>query len=197
MHFNFAETNFKNQMIMEQKTDVIIFEQVENKIITLRDQQVILDSDVAQLYGVETRRVNEAVRNNLDKFPKGYIFQLDNQEFTNLMSKISTSSWGGTRKLPTAFTEKGLYMLATILKSPRATKTTLSIIEAFANLRGLTRNLQAVMATEDKQKRQSIMSKTSSLLSNLIGENLKVDSTETEVELDLALLKVKHKFNRK
>ncbi len=182
---------------MEQKTDVIIFEQVENKIITLRDQQVILDSDVAQLYGVETKQINQAVRNNLDKFPEGYIFEIDNQEFAYLRSKFFTAKFAKTRVNPTAFTEKGLYMLATILKSPRATKTTLSIIEAFANLRGLTRNLQAVMATEDKQKRQSIMSKTSSLLSNLIGENLKVDSTETEVELDLALLKVKHKFNRK
>ncbi|MCQ2369026.1 MAG: ORF6N domain-containing protein [Paludibacteraceae bacterium] len=182
---------------MEQKTDLVLFEQVENKIITLRDQQVILDSDVAQLYGVETRRVNEAVRNNLDKFPQGYIFQLNNQEFINLMSKISTSSWGGVRKLPTAFTEKGLYMLATILKSPRATKTTISIIEAFANLRGFTRNIQAAMATDNKEERKTIISRTSSLLSNLIGENLKVDSTETEVELDLALLKVKHKFKRK
>lgn len=182
---------------MEQQSEMVLFEQVENKIITLRDQQVILDSDVAQLYGVETKQINQAVRNNLDKFPKGYVFQLNSQEFINLKSKIFTSSWGGARKIPTAFTEKGLYMLATILKSPRATKTTLSIIEAFANLRNLTRNVQAVVNTDNKEERKEIMGKTSTILSSLIGDNLKVDSTETEVELDLAILKVRHKFNRK
>ncbi len=182
---------------MKEQDELILFDRVENKIITLRNQQVILDSDVAQLYGVETKQINQAVKNNLDKFPNGYIFEIDNQELEYLRSKIFTAKLSKTRVNPTAFTEKGLYMLATILKSPRATKTTLSIIEAFANLRGFTRNIQAVMSTDDKEKRQSMMSKTNTILSNLIGDNLKVDSTETEVELDLAILKVKHKFNRK
>ncbi|MDR2839920.1 MAG: ORF6N domain-containing protein, partial [Paludibacter sp.] len=108
--------------------ELIKFENVENKIMMLRNQQVILDSDVAELYAVETKRINEAVKNNFDKFPYGYILDLNEYEWENLKSKFSTSSWGGKRKLPNAFTEKGLYMLATILKSAKATETTIAIV---------------------------------------------------------------------
>ena len=108
-------------------SDIIRYSEVEEKILTIRDQQVLLDSSVAELYGVEAREINQAVRNNPDKFPEGYIIALDAEEWENLKSKILTSSWGGKRKLPNAFTEKGLYMLATILKSPRATETTIAI----------------------------------------------------------------------
>ena len=93
---------------------------MEEKIITLRNQQVILDCDVAELYGVATKEINQAVRNNPEKFPEGYIFELDNQELSDLRSKFLTAKFKMTRQLPKAFTEKGLYMLATILKSPKA-----------------------------------------------------------------------------
>jgi hypothetical protein len=100
----------------------LIFNEVERRIITIRNVKVILDSDVADLYGVETKRVNEAVRNNNDKFPDGYLLQLSREEWYDLKSKISTSfGAGGKVKLPVAFTDKGLYMLATILKSNKAT----------------------------------------------------------------------------
>jgi phage regulator Rha-like protein len=92
---------------------------------------VILDSDIAVLYGVETRDINKAVKNNPAKFPEGYIFELDNKEFGDLRWKISTANLAKTRVLPKAFTKKGCYMLATILKSPKATQTTIAIIEAF------------------------------------------------------------------
>ncbi len=110
-------------------TDIIQINNVGNKVLTIRNQAVILDSDVAELYGVETKRINEAVSNNPDKFPQDYILSLDSEEWGNLKSKISTSSWGGKNKLPKAFTEKGLYMLATILKSEKATQTTIEIID--------------------------------------------------------------------
>jgi len=98
--------------------------EVESKIISLRNTKVILDSDVALLYGVETKRVNEAVKNNADKFPNGYIFSLSSDEWSQMKTKFSTSFGpGGKVKLPVAFTEKGLYMLATILKSKKATET--------------------------------------------------------------------------
>jgi len=87
---------------------------VEEKIRTLRGIPVILDSDVAELYGVETREINQAIKNNPEKFPEGYIFQLNRDEWSILKSKFLISSWGGKNKLPKAFTEKGLYMLATI-----------------------------------------------------------------------------------
>jgi hypothetical protein len=89
-------------------TNFISYQQVEDRVLTIRNQNVILDSDVAELYGVETKRINEAVKNNPDKFPTGYILELDAQEWGNLKSKISTSSWGGKNKLPKAFTEKGV-----------------------------------------------------------------------------------------
>lgn len=94
--------------------------EVEEKIILIRDTQVILDSEVAALYGVETKRINEAVKNNPDKFPEGYIIELNEHETENLRSKFSTSNLNMSRVPPKAFTEKGLYMLATILKSPKA-----------------------------------------------------------------------------
>lgn len=89
---------------------------VEEKIILIRNQQVILDCDVAELYGVQTREVNQAVKNNPEKIPEGYVFQLDNQESIVLRSKFLTTNSSKSRQLPKAFTEKGLYMLATILK---------------------------------------------------------------------------------
>ncbi|MDR0941989.1 MAG: ORF6N domain-containing protein [Bacteroidales bacterium] len=103
---------------------------VENKIITLRNQHIILDSDVAELYNVETKHINQAVANNPDKFIDGYIIELNKNEWSNLKSKILTSSWGGKNKLSKAFTEKGLYMLAIILKSKRATETAKDLLDA-------------------------------------------------------------------
>jgi hypothetical protein len=122
--------------------NTVKFSEVKEKIITLRDRYVILDSDVAELYGVETKRVNEAVNNNPDKFPEGYIINLTGAEWKEMKSKISTSlTAGGKVKLPKAFTEKGLYMLATILKSPKATQTTIDIVETFAQIRELSRTV--------------------------------------------------------
>ena len=88
----------------------------------------MLDSNVAGIYGVETKRINEAVKNNPDRFPDGYLLEMTEEESENLKSKFSTSSWGGNRYTPKVFTERGLYMLATILKSEQAVKTTLAII---------------------------------------------------------------------
>jgi len=103
---------------------------------------VILDSDVAELYGVETKRINEVVRNNPEKFPSGYVLILEKKEWDVLKSKISSSIKGGKVKLPKAFTEKGLYMLATILKSERATETTIAIVETFAKFKHTVKKKQ-------------------------------------------------------
>jgi prophage antirepressor-like protein len=96
------------------------FENLKDRIVEVRSQSVLLDADVAKIYGVETKRINEAVKNNPDKFPSGYVIELDKAEWDGLKSKFSTSTKGGKVKLPSAFPEKGLYMLATILKSPQA-----------------------------------------------------------------------------
>lgn len=120
---------------------------VEEKIIELRNIHVIIDSDVADLYDVETKRINEAVSRNPDKFPLGYLIELTQEEWEPLKSQFATSMKGGKIKLPTAFTEKGLYMLATILKSTKATETTLAIIDTFTKVREISRTIKALPTT--------------------------------------------------
>ena len=113
---------------------------IQNKIYAIRGFQVMLDSDLAQLYGVETKRINEAVKNNPDKYPDDFYFEATDDELENLRSKISTSSWGGNRYSPKLFTEQGIYMLATVLKSKVATNITVMIIRTFANMRRLIKS---------------------------------------------------------
>lgn len=113
---------------------------IKDKIHTIRNAQVMLDRDLAELYGVETKRVNEAVKNNADKFPSDFYFELNKDEFEILQSKISTANFAKTRVMPKVFTEQGIYMLATILKSPIATQTSLFIIRAFAQMRQIIAN---------------------------------------------------------
>ena len=102
--------------------NLLPYQEVKEKIIRLRDQDVILDFAVAELYGVETREINQAVKNNPKKFPMGYVLELDKEEFEVLRSKRLIASSPKSRVIPKAFTEKGLYMLATILKSGKATR---------------------------------------------------------------------------
>ena len=94
---------------------IIKIEEIQDLILELRGERVIIDSDVAQLYGAETRDINKAVKNNPNKFPDGYIFEITKEELEDLRWKFSTTKLSKTRVLPKAFTEKGLYMLATIV----------------------------------------------------------------------------------
>ena len=171
--------------------------EVENKIITLRDQQVILDSDVAELYGVQTKEINQAVRNNPEKFPQGYIFQLENQEFKELRSKFLTTKYQKTRQLPKAFTEKGLYMLATILKSPQAVETTIAIVEAYAKLKELSRVIiQIPQQEENSVEQKTLLQRGGQLVEGLLTDVMPVQSSETSFELNLAMFKFKHTVKR-
>lgn len=176
---------------------LIGFEEIEDKIITLRGQKVLLDRDVAALYGVETKRVNEALRNNLDKFPKDYCFTLQVSEKQYLVENFDRFSvLKHSYNEPKAFTEKGLYMLATILKSSRATNATFAIIETFAKLRELSRTLNNLPdASEEQQK--SLLEKSGDLFTDLLDNNLQATDSETTIELNLAVLKVKHTVKRK
>ncbi|MCL2682455.1 MAG: ORF6N domain-containing protein [Bacteroidales bacterium] len=170
--------------------ELINFNDVNTKIITIRNQNVILDSAVAELYGVETKRVNEAIKNNPDKFPNGYIFEVSNQELVDLRSKFSTANLEMTRALPKAFTEKGLYMLATILKSPQATQTTIAIVETFAKLKQLSDNIIALNSMDVEVIEPEIIESTGGLLSELLFSGLPT-SAETSLELNLGLMKLK------
>lgn len=156
----------------------------------------MLDSDVAILYGVETKRVNEAVKNNPDKFPVGYVIELTNSEFKDLRSKFSTTNLTKSRALPKAFTEKGLYMLATILKSNKATQTTIAIVEAFARIKELSRTVLQ-LPTADEAQQKTLMQRTGELMADLLDDEQKVTDSETTIELNLAVLKFKHTVKRK
>lgn len=95
----------------------------------------MLDRDLAEMYGVETKRINEAVKRNLKRFPDDFVFRINHQEFTNLKSQFATSSWGGVRKLPYAFTEQGVAMLAGVLNSDTAVRANIVIMRAFVRMR--------------------------------------------------------------
>lgn len=176
--------------------NIIKFEDVGDKIVTLRGQGVILDFNVAELYGVQTKEINQAVRNNPGKFPKGYVFEIDREEFTELRSKILTANRAMSRVLPKAFTEKGLYMLATILKGDRAVKTTIAIIEAFAKLRELSRTISEMSKSGDKLQQKKLMQRSGEIVDDLFGDDMQTTGTETEIELNFAVLKVKHTVKR-
>jgi len=176
--------------------DMVKFEDVANKVLELRGERVILDSDVAKLYGVQTRDINKAVKNNSDKFPEGYIFELNKVEFEDLRCKFSTAKFAKTRVIPKAFTEKGLYMLATILKSSQATQTTIAIIETYAKLRQLTRKIKELSVTKNKGTQKSLMQKSGGLITEILDDGLKTSGSETTIEINFAVLKLKHTIKK-
>ena len=178
-------------------SDLIKIENLKELIIEIREQTVLLDSNVAEIYGVEVKRINEAVKNNPEKFPDGYILELDKSEWDSLKSKFSTSTKGGKVKLPSAFTEKGLYMLATILKSPQAIQATLSIIETFSKIRELSRSIKELSVVQDKADQKLLMQKSGELIAEIFDEDLQTSDTETSIELNFAVLKFKHTIKKK
>ena len=189
-------------------SNVVKFDNVMNKVVTLRNKQVIVDSDVAELYGVETKRVNEAVKNNPDKFPKGYVIELEISDLRSLRSKFSTANYtistqpalsdiAKLRTAPKAFTEKGLYMLATILKSECATQTTIAIVETFAKLRELTRTISQLTTDPSAANQVALQRRTGGIIDDLLGDELKTTNEETSIELNLAVVKFKHTIKRK
>ena len=146
--------------------DLIINENsIKDKIYTIRNMQVMLDRDLAELYGVETKRINEAVKNNKDKFMDDFYFELNDFEFEFLRSKISTTSFIKTRTNPKVFTEQGIYMLATILKSKVASQVTINLIKTFANMRKLiSQNIALFERFERIENRLTIHDKNFNLL---------------------------------
>ena len=122
---------------MADKKLMLPIERIEKTILLIRDQKVILDADLAKLYGVTTTRLNEQVRRNRKRFPDDFMFQLTKEEFKNLKSHFATSSsgWGGRRKLPLAFTEHGAIMVASILNTQNAIEASIFVVRAFIRLR--------------------------------------------------------------
>ena len=171
---------------------------VDSKIVEIRKSKVLLDSDVAALYGVETKEVNQAVRNNPDKFPKGYIITVKKNEKTELVKNFDRFNSLKHSSVPIkAFTEKGLYMLATILKSPQAARTTLAIIETFTKIRELTRTVGELARTTTREEKKPLVQRSGEIISDILGDSLNVSETETTFEINLAVMNVKHIIKRK
>jgi len=178
--------------------DIIGYEGVEGKILSIRGQSVIVDRDIAELYGVQTREIAQAVKNNPDKFPEGYIIPLDNSEKAELIKNFDRfSTLKHSTVPPTAFTERGLYMLATILKSPAATQTTIAIVETFAKIRDLARTIGQLPEIQDESRQKALMRKSGEILAEVLGDNaLEVSGDETTIEINLAIMKIKHTIKR-
>lgn len=170
---------------------------VRDSIVVIRDLPVIVDADVANLYGVETKRVNEAVRNNPDKFPEDYMFVLSLEELTILRSNFSTTKLSSkSRTLPKVFTEKGLYMLATILKSKNALNVTFAIIETFTQVRNLKRELIDLHKETDSKQQTAKMQHFGKVLSDIVMPDLETSETESTLELNFFIGKIKHTVKR-
>ena len=180
---------------------------VQSRMLTIRNQQVLLDRDVAALYGVETKALNQAVKRNSERFEEGYLFRLNEQEVENWKSQIVTSNLSdgeiaglkmGLRRAPYAFTERGLYMLATVLNSDRAVRATKAIIETYAQVRSMVRDMEAIQTEKAGSPEQaSLLTRAGHKLAGLIGDNLSTESRKTTIELDLALLKITHEVTQR
>lgn len=189
----------KESSIVRQTTELNpkLLADVRDSIVVIRDIPVIADADVANLYEVETKRVNEAVRNNPDKFPEDYMFVLSSEEVAVLRSKISTTKLSSkSRTLPKVFTEKGLYMLATILKSKSALNVTFAIIETFTQVRNLKRELVDLHKETDSEKQVTKMQHFGKVLSDIVMPDLETSETESTLELNFFIGKIKHTVKR-
>ena len=141
------------------------------KIYFIRKQKVMTDQDLAELYGIETRRLNEQVKRNLSRFPEDFMFQLSEHEFNNLKSQIATSSWGGRRKLPFVFTEHGVLMLSSVLNSKQAINVNIQIMRIFTKVRQiLTDNLSVKLEIEEIKKKLQNQDKNIELVFSYLDE---------------------------
>ncbi len=139
---------------MKKETSLVPTETIERKIYLIKGMKVMLDSDLADLYEVPTFRLNEAVKRNIKRFPADFMFQLNKKEFANLTSQFAISSYGGRRYIPYVFTEQGVAMLASILKSERAIQMNIAIVRAFIKLRELLATHKNLVLEIGKIKRE-------------------------------------------
>ena len=170
---------------------------VKSKMIVVRGQSVLIDRDVATLYGVETRALNQAVKRNPGRFPDGYILAMTAEECSR--SQIVTLKGGrgsNIKYLPYAFTERGLYMLATVLKGRRAIDATFAIIETFAKVRSLKRELVELHKEKDRKKQTAKMHHFGEVLADIVMPDLDTVETESSLELNFIIGKIKHTVRR-
>jgi len=191
----------KSKAIAKCKQEIallpISIEDVQDKIIVLNGEPVILDRDVADLYGVQTKEINQAVKNNPEKFPIGYILPVDERDLDELVKNFDRFNiLKHSSVTPNAFTERGLYMMATILRSKQAVLTTLAIIDTFASVKELARTIRELNGAANKEEQKGLLKRSGELIGDIIGNDMATSETETELELNFAVLKVKHTIKR-
>ena len=166
--------------ITEEKNEILILDEqmIRERVHIVRGQKVMLDVDLAEIYGYETKRFNEQVKNNIERFDEDFRFQLTKDEMENLRSKNSTSSWGGSRYLPYAFTEQGIYMLMTVLKGDLAVKQSKALIRIFKKMKDCMIMNQGLIG-EHEFLRLSMQVTQSSL----IAAELRADLAEVEEQM--------------
>ena len=200
----------RNNKLAKTKNNPLLslMKEVEDKIVEVRGQKTLLDRDVAMLYGVETKRVNEAVKNNPRKFRDGYVFELTREESDALRSKISTIEVSAVTIEPVngkgrhskynfkAFTRKGLYMLATCLKSDRAADATVAIVETFDKVQTLKQELLDLHNETDQEKQKTKMQHFGEVLTDIVMPDLQTSETESSLEINFFIGKIKHTVKR-
>ena len=201
-----AGTDAKGEAMNTKQLQVTQFETLEDRLIRIRGTVVLVDRDVADLFGVQTRDVNKAVKNNLHKFPQGYLIELNSDEKKELVENFHRfNTLKHSTTAPKAFTEKGLYMLATILRGDTATQATLQIIETFAKIKELSRNINAIMKTTDEEVQKELAEKSNKILEEVIDiedeilvddEDGEVIETTTKFEFNLGFAKVSRSVKR-
>ena len=171
MVITILKSNTTGNMTKDKIQSIIPDEIVMNKIYFIRDQKVMLYRDLAELYGVLTGNLNKAVKRNIKRFPEDFMFRLTKEEFDNLIFQFGTSSWGGSRNLPYAFTEQGVAMLSGILNSERAINVNIQIMRIFTRVRQLlTDNLSVKLEIEEIKKKLENQDKNIELVFSYLDE---------------------------
>jgi len=173
---------------MDNTTGVLTVEYIRNCVYTIRGQQVMLDSDLADIYGYELKAMNQQVKRNIERFPEDFMFQLTKEEFENLKSQFVTSSWGGIRKMPYVFTEQGIYMLATVLKGELATQQSIFIMRAFKEVRHYIRQNQQFVTQSEMSMVTAKVSELSVQMAGAIDHQKKTDKAIEDIQKSIDTL---------
>lgn len=171
---------------MEETKEFLTVESIRNCVYVIRGQQVMLDQDLAEIYGYELKAMNQQVKRNIERFPEDFMFQLAKEEVEivkeNLKSQIVTSSWGGKRKLPYAFTEQGIYMLATVLKGDLAVQQSIFIMRAFKEMRHYIRQNQQFVTQAEMDLVTARVSEISVQVAGVIDHQVKTNKAIEDIQ---------------
>ena len=173
---------------MTESTELMTVDNIYNRVYIIRGQQVMLDYDLAEIYGYEVKRLNEQVKRNITRFPEDFMFQLTTEEDGFLKSQFATSSWGGNRKLPYAFTEQGIYMLATVLRGELAEQQSIFIMRAFREMRHYIKQNQQFVTQAEMYLVNGRISEMSVQMANMADKQKKTEQNMQVIQKSIDTL---------